>query len=677
MIRTARTRHCRRLRPAIRAPAAASLRCWTAGAVSGTDRIRHYPPPPPPPSNGNSSNSGNTGNNPGNPNASGYNHQGSSGNNSNNGGNNGNSGSNNNGGDAPDRWGGDRHGPHPPSPPPPPSSGNNGNTGNNPGNPNASGYNYQGGSGNDNNDGGSNGGSNNSNNGSGKPVLLDLDGDGIEIDLSRQAAFDMDGDGYLERTSWAAADDGFLVIDLDADGEISSTGGDGVIDRADELVFSRWGTPGMTDLQALAEARDADGNRIFDTDGDGALTSADAVWSSMKVFQDLDGDGSVDAGELRTLEDWGITRINLAYGDGSSFSETDDDRSALGVTLHGLASYVRNGKLVENGVGDVSLAYERLGWRRVETESGWRIEFEGGGSLEFRDVAGLASPDVDLAEDGLAGAFGDSRANVLTAAGSSDDVVISGGGGSDRITGGSGDDLLSGGEGRDAIDGGAGNDIVFADRADLVSSTFGKVRGGEGYDRLVMADDAILRVSDLASIGFESVEAGNYADTITGLDDDTGYYLSGNGGGDHLTTAGGNDTLLGGDGNDRLVSGAGRDLLFGGAGRDSLLAGEGADLLSGGAGADELFGGGGNDRYLYDRGGGHDTILDLLSEVEAVPDDDDETAAAPADAELRSAAARPGPADPIRGGAAHLQQPVRYRQPADPTAGRGVREHGV
>ena len=112
-----------------------------------------------------------------------------------------------------------------------------------------------------------------------------------------------------------------------------------------------------------------------------------------------------------------------------------------------------------------------------------------------------------------------------------------------------------------------------------------------------MADDASLRVSDLASIGFEWVEAGKYADTITGLDDGIGYYLSGNGGGDHLMTACGNDTLLGGDGNDRLVSGAGRDLLFGGAGRDSLLAGEGADLISGMRRLQiELFGGGCNDR---------------------------------------------------------------------------------
>ena len=214
---------------------------------------------------------------------------------------------------------------------------------------------------------------------------------GSRSTCSRQAAFDMDGDGYLERTPWASADDGFLVIELDADGEISSTGGDGVIDRADELVFSRWGTPGMTDLQALAEACDADGNRVFDTDVDGALTSADAVWGSMKLFQDLDGDGSVDAGELRTLKDWAITRINLAYGDGSSFSETDDDRSALGVTLHGLASYVRNGKLVENGLGDVSLAYERLGWRRVETESGWLDRVRG---RRFSGVPGRFGPGI-------------------------------------------------------------------------------------------------------------------------------------------------------------------------------------------------------------------------------------------------------------------------------------------
>ena len=63
----------------------------------------------------------------------------------------------------------------------------------------------------------------------------------------------------------------------------------------------------------------------------------------MKIFQDLDQDGEVDEGELKTLDEWGITQINLAYDDGSSFSEYDDDVVALGNILHGLASYVARG----------------------------------------------------------------------------------------------------------------------------------------------------------------------------------------------------------------------------------------------------------------------------------------------------------------------------------------------
>ena len=50
------------------------------------------------------------------------------------------------------------------------------------------------------------------------PVLLDLDGDGIEVVFGEDIYFDTDGDGFVEKTAWAAADDGFLVIDLNADG---------------------------------------------------------------------------------------------------------------------------------------------------------------------------------------------------------------------------------------------------------------------------------------------------------------------------------------------------------------------------------------------------------------------------------------------------------------------------
>lgn len=77
------------------------------------------------------------------------------------------------------------------------------------------------------------------------------------------------------------ADDGFLVIDLNTDGTRGS--GDGQIDQARELAFSLWGEDGMTDLQALAQAVDEDGNLIFDSNGDGVLDDQDDVWNELKI----------------------------------------------------------------------------------------------------------------------------------------------------------------------------------------------------------------------------------------------------------------------------------------------------------------------------------------------------------------------------------------------------------
>ena len=52
-------------------------------------------------------------------------------------------------------------------------------------------------------------GPNHHGNGTQAPVLLDLDGDGIEVVFGEDIYFDTDGDGFVEKTAWAAADDGF------------------------------------------------------------------------------------------------------------------------------------------------------------------------------------------------------------------------------------------------------------------------------------------------------------------------------------------------------------------------------------------------------------------------------------------------------------------------------------
>ena len=146
------------------------------------------------------------------------------------------------------------------------------------------------------------------------PVVLDLDGDGAEfLAVSAGVTFDYDGDGTGESTAWAGSDDGLLAIDLN---------GDGVVNNGSELVF---GGNGQTDLEGLA-AR-------YDSNGDGALTAADAAFAQFGVWQDADSDGVTDAGEFRSLADMGITSIALT-SDGVEYGAAGGD-----VTVHGQATY--------------------------------------------------------------------------------------------------------------------------------------------------------------------------------------------------------------------------------------------------------------------------------------------------------------------------------------------------
>lgn len=133
--------------------------------------------------------------------------------------------------------------------------------------------------------------------GVGAPVVLDLDGDGL-VDLvnldSSATFFDMDADGFIENTGWAAANEGILAIDLDADGAITV---------ADEFVFANQVAAAETDLEAI--------QLLYDTNGDNFLTDADTDWAKFRVWQDLDQDAVSDAGEVKTLAETGISSIRL------------------------------------------------------------------------------------------------------------------------------------------------------------------------------------------------------------------------------------------------------------------------------------------------------------------------------------------------------------------------------
>ena len=475
-----------------------------------------------------------------------------------------------------------------------------------------------------------------------EPIILDLDGDGVEITASPNVAYDIDEDGYLEQTHWVAADDGFLVIDREADGTRGD--GDGVINQTKELVISEVvGEKDYTDLQALALY---DSRSSWGGNNDGKLTSADSVWSNLHVWQDENQNGNVDSNELKTLAQWDITQINVSYDNGESFNNTENDITVFNNTLHGKASFRMDGKTFAGGVGDVSLMHADLGWREKRSGNMTTIELEGGGEHNTLRMNGSDSSIIDLKELGLEAVVGNNRNNTLTAENvHNSEVAISGKDGNDTITGSSNSDLISGDAGADELYGGSGNDLVFLDASDTV------VKGGSGWDTAVIRADTQVKL-ELHETGFEvayggdgndiltakdsyedlllhggdgndKLYGGNGGDRISGDDDNDELWgrdgddillggqnkdtLRGQGGDDQLIGGSGDDVLGGGDDDDWLVGGNGEDDLQGNNGDDVLLGGEGNDDLDGGIGDDLLLGGSGNDTLSWRRG---DAFLD-------------------------------------------------------------------
>jgi len=194
---------------------------------------------------------------------------------------------------------------------------------------------------------------------SSKPVLLDLDGNGLSVDpLSTSAKFvELDGDDLQHRTAWAGDGDGVLVLDLNGDGRIT---------EEREFVFAKWDATADGDLDAL--------RKVFDTNGNGKLDAGDRRWSEFKVEVN---------GELKSLGALGIASIDLIpSGSGQSFAD--------GSAITGTTKFTRTDGTTGTA-GDAVLASDAAGYRlargKVVKADGSVIEtvagFDRGGSLAF------------------------------------------------------------------------------------------------------------------------------------------------------------------------------------------------------------------------------------------------------------------------------------------------------
>ena len=152
------------------------------------------------------------------------------------------------------------------------------------------------------------------------PLVLDLDGDGIETTgIKDGIEFDINADGIIDKTAFATGGDGVLALDRDGDGKITS---------GSELFGDQNGAKdGFAELAK------------FDSNKDRVINNKDSVFNNLKIAIVTD-DGEID---LNSLDEMGIEEIYLdnkktadSYSNGnyikeiSNFKRTDGTLGNMG-----------------------------------------------------------------------------------------------------------------------------------------------------------------------------------------------------------------------------------------------------------------------------------------------------------------------------------------------------------
>jgi hypothetical protein len=163
------------------------------------------------------------------------------------------------------------------------------------------------------------------------PIVIDISGDGFDLTSARDGVmFDFWGTGQPSRISWTkiASDDVWLTLDRNANGRI---------DSGRELFGNLTPQPPVEEPHGFLALSVYDGTSIGGN-GDGVIDAGDSIYSSLRLWQDMNHNGVSEAGELHTLPTLNVKRLHLNYkeskrtdGHGNRFryrAKVDDGKDA-------------------------------------------------------------------------------------------------------------------------------------------------------------------------------------------------------------------------------------------------------------------------------------------------------------------------------------------------------------